>query len=457
MRILKEEHGQALIMTAIWMTILMGFVALAIDVGLLFRAKRNMQIVADAAATAAAVNNLYTGSVSSAQAAGQVAATLNGVTNGTNGAVVAINCPPASGPNTAGSCNNFFEAIVTMPNSTFFMGVISYKSSVTVAARAVAGAPIAGNACIWIMSPTASDTFHLQGSTTVDAPGCGIYVNSSSSNAVKITGNSSSFNGPDFDVVGGYSGHDTSPTGISTGVGATGPTIGTDITGPDPATACSGANTYTYNTLSWTPATSTYVHPLPAASAAGIVCFNNSSGVTISGGTTASPALLPGTLNGATVYLFENGVTIPTGATVSFGSATWNPPVGSTPGYYTNTSGAVIDLYGVGSSAGTLNQASNSVLNAYAPVLGPYNAVAIMEPPANTTQLQVQFGSNNESLDGIIYAPGAEVYLQDNGGGVTASGVVASTMNIKSSSLTIPGYSQANQNTTPFRVVTLVE
>jgi hypothetical protein len=88
---------------------------------------------------------------------------------------------------------------------------------------------------------------------------------------------------------------------------------------------------------------------------------------------------------------------------------------------------------------------------------GTYNAVAILQPASNTATLQVQFGSNNETLDGYIYAPGAEVFLQDNGGGVTASGVVANTMFVKSSSLTIPSYNAANPTTTPLRVVSLVE
>jgi len=183
-----------------------------------------------------------------------------------------------------------------------------------------------------------------------------------------------------------------------------------------------------------------------ASNASGVVCFS-SANVTLSAGLN-----LPGSSSGI-VYLFENGVTIPTGAAVTFGTGTYN----STTGQYTSTAGATMDLYGTGSSAGTLNQASNSLLNIYAPTSGSYNAVAILQPASNTTTLQVQFGSNNETLDGYIYAPGAEVYLQDNGGGVTASGVVANTMFVKSSSLTIPSYNAANLTTTPLRVVSLVE
>jgi hypothetical protein len=110
-------------------------------------------------------------------------------------------------------------------------------------------------------------------------------------------------------------------------------------------------------------------------------------------------------------------------------------------------------LYG-----GTLNQNSNSILNSFSPTSGAYNSISILQPLSNTTTpLQVQFGSNNQTLDGVIYAPGVQVYLQDNGGGVTASGVFANTMFIKSSTLTIPSYSNANPNTTPLRLVSMVE
>jgi hypothetical protein len=116
-----------------------------------------------------------------------------------------------------------------------------------------------------------------------------------------------------------------------------------------------------------------------------------------------------------------------------------------------STSGVTLDIYG-----GSFNQGSSN-LSIYAPTSGAYNGIAILQPAANTNQLQVQFGSSSEVLDGMIYAPGAEVFLQDHGGGVTATGVFADTMFIKSSTLTIPSYSAAHPTTTPLRAVTLVE
>ncbi len=444
----RNEEGQTLVLTALCMTAMMGFMALAIDVGMLFHTRRNLQIVADAAAVGATEDYFYNGgtaatpaaALSHAQLAGQAAATANGVTNGTDG-TVAINCAPTSGPNMGtGGCNGYFEAIVNQTNPTRFLSVFGALfgstgfAKMTVSARGVAGMPSNSNACIWIMNPTASDTFHLQGSGTVTAPGCGVYVNSTSSSAAKFTGNPT-YNGPSFAVVGGESGHTNNINDYEGGVAPTSPPIPTNLTGPVPPSGCK-------ITSALTSITTSNMASVSGSATNNVVCF--SGAVTLNDGVN-----LPGAANGI-VYVFQNGVTIPTGATVNMGTSTYNAGTNT----YSNTSGAVMDLYG-----GTLNQGSGqSQLNIYAPTAGTYNSLAIMQPTSNpTSQLQVQFGSNNEDLDGIIFAPGAEVFLQDNGGGVTATGVIANTMFIKSSSLTIPGYSVANAGTTPFRVITLVE
>jgi Flp pilus assembly protein TadG len=410
MRDRHKESGQALIFVALSMAVLMGFMALAIDVGLLFRARRNMQIAADAAAAAAALNYLYYGSVGTAKTAAINAAAANGVTIIDSD----INTPPLSGPNSGTTAGAYFEVIPHQPQGTTFMGVISHSGSVNVAARAVAGTPAASKACIWIGNPTGNDTFHLQGNTTVTAAGCGIYVNSSAAGGLKVTGGSTSVTAAYFDVVGNYSGKSTPPTNPVPNSPPQSNPLGS-IPGPNPATDCTGSNTVTAATV--TSSTS-------ISSANGITCFS-AANVNLSAGIT---------LPGGVIYVFENGVNI--GGTMTLGSS---------------TSGVTLDIY-----SGTFNQ-GNSNLSIFAPTSGTYNGIAIMQPASNATTLQVQFGSGNETLDGMIYAPGAEVYLQDNGGGVTATGVIADTMYIKSSSLTIPSYSAAHPTTTPLRAVTLVE
>jgi uncharacterized membrane protein len=62
------------------MTAMLGFMALALDVGILFRARRITQIAADAAAVAGALDYLYNGSTTSATTAGKSASATNGAT-----------------------------------------------------------------------------------------------------------------------------------------------------------------------------------------------------------------------------------------------------------------------------------------------------------------------------------------------------------------------------------------
>jgi len=57
MRNVKSEHGSVLIMAAVMVVVLLGFLALAIDVGMVLTAKSELQNVADSAAFAG-VNKL---------------------------------------------------------------------------------------------------------------------------------------------------------------------------------------------------------------------------------------------------------------------------------------------------------------------------------------------------------------------------------------------------------------
>jgi hypothetical protein len=398
-----NENGQVLVLAALGMTVLMGFMALATDLGILFRARRDLQIAADAAAVAGALDYLYNGSSNSATAAGRAASSANGVTNATGGAVVTISVPPAGGPN-AGN-NSYVEATVTKPHRTVFMGMFGF-SSVTVGARAVAGTPTTGQACIWLMANSGM-ALDLQGAYSILATSCGIYVNSPSSNALNVTGNGGILNASFLDVVGNSPpSHQTSPTPATINAAPRTSPWG-NLTGPTPTSGCTTTDSTT------TSISSTVAGPGLNSS----ICYTKA--VTLNGATL-----------GAGTYMFEKGVTVSGTVTVNSGT---------------------LDIY-----SGTFNQ-GNAILNVTAPTSGIYNGIAIMQPLTNTTQLQVQFGSSNQTLDGYIYAPGAEVYLQDNGGGIVATGIVAASMYDKASSIRIPSYDAAHPATTPNRVVTLVE
>lgn len=392
-------------LSVLCMTILLGFAALAVDVGALFRAKRNLQIAADAAATAGALDYLYNGSSTSAKTAAKAASGQNGYTDGTGGVTVTVNLPPGSGPNTGST--GYVEAIVSSPNPTYFMKLFNL-SSVTVSARAVAGTPTAGGPCIWLMN-TSGNGLTLQGSYDIEASNCGIYVNSDTSDAIGVTGGGGTMNALYLDVVGNSTlQHQTSPTTATMNAAPRSNPFG-GLTGPTASNSWQGCGT----TSTATTITGTVTGP----GFTSVTCYTNA--VTISNATL-----------GAGLYVFENGVSISGNVQVN---------------------GGTIDV-----ENGSFNQ-GNGTLQLTAPTSDAYNGIAIMQPPGNTNQLQIQFGSSTETLDGMIYAPGAQVYLQDHGGGVTATGIVAASMYDKSSVIDVPNYNVVHASTSPFRVVTMVE
>jgi hypothetical protein len=465
MKILRNEEGQTLVLTALCGSVLLGFMALALDVGVLFHNRREIQTAADAAALAGAKDYIYNQSVSSAQTAACAAAAANGfpgncttssagVCSG-SGTVICVNLPPQSGPNTAAGAGNFVEAIVMQPTSTIFR-----TGSITVNARAVAATPTNGQACIWLMAPT-GPAFDVQGSYDIEAKGCGIYVNSDTSDAMGVKGAAGTVNAQFIDVVGNASlQHQTTPTPATMNSGTRSDPWG-DLQGPcyDSA-SCTAADkvnplesnscvTGDTNVSTATSITSSTTIPTPKN---GVVCFtggNKNNPPLITGSTAFT---FPGASSGVT-YVFTNGVEIDTGTTVTFGSGpTYDKTSGTFP-ITPKTVGATLDV-----GNGTLKQDSNSLLNIYAPTNGSGDGIAIMQSPWNTGTLQLQFGSNNEVLDGYIYAPGGEVYMQDSGGGVTATGLVAKQLYDKTTAFTVAkSYDQANPTTTLNATLVLVE
>jgi len=430
------ESGQVLVLTALSMAALLGFVALATDVGLLFNAKRKLQIAADAAATAAAIKYVYSASSSDAIAAGQAAASANGMADGTGGVSVVINDPPTSGYHTT---SGYFEAIVSQPNPTYFMKVFNYNS-MTVVARAVAGVVGPSDACIYVLDPSASGAMTLQGSFNVDAPKCGVIVDSTDPDALQFTGAAGTLTAAWVGVAGGDGGHssDSTPAPV-TGVVPMNNPLG-NVTGPNPSTDCG-----------YSSAATSITQTSPEASAGGVVCFTNPKGVTLSNVTLASG-----------IYVFEYGVTL-SGEVSTLPAGTTNPP----PTDYSG--GATLDIYG-----GAMNINTGTILELVAPSqsTGLSTAgIAILEPAPNSNAITIQKGNATGTITGIILAPDAQLYLQDSGGDNTPctstlltncaisfySDIIVGQLFDKTATMAINSYSQAYPTDTPLKKIGLVE
>ena len=177
----RRESGQILLLATIAMVVLLGFSALAVDMGHLYSTRRRMQTAADAAAIAGATA-LRDGQDYS-KAADDVSS-FNGFTNSQNNVAVTVSEPTLPSPYPSGV--TYVEVDITQTVPTYFLRALGYKS-MKVGARAVSGA-VAGPACVYALDPTHSSTLALTGNANVTSQ-CGIINDSTSSSGLSLTGN----------------------------------------------------------------------------------------------------------------------------------------------------------------------------------------------------------------------------------------------------------------------------
>lgn len=355
---LKEERGQALIIVVLSLTCILGFVALATDVGILLQTKRRMQTAADSAAIAGAAELRY-GNVSTAALAG---AADNGVVNGSNGATVSVNDPPQLGPHAGDAA--YVEVIATQNNPTFFMRAF-HINALDVSARAVATLG-SGNGCIYTLDPTGTG-LRMNGSGNINVPDCGIVIDSSDSDAIRKNG-SGTITAGSIGVVGGVN---------ENGSGSITPTPVTGIAPAGDPLAFLSPPPYTSGSCLPNPRINGSANfTLGPSSSGGVVCYN---GLSING--SGNGQLNPGVyvINGD--FNFNGSGTLQgTGVTFYF------PPGGS---------------FGLNGS---------HTVDLSAPTSGAYNGVLFYQDPANHQDVTVN-GSSSSVFTGIFYFPGAELTL----------------------------------------------
>src|SRR4051794_7484953 len=112
-----DQQGQVLVMTVFCMAVLIGMLGLAVDVGVLFHARRQMQSVADAAAMAGATEMYYNGATN-VDTRAKAAAKANGVDSAVSGNAVIVTTSPALAGGVA--CPTCVKVQVAKPNPTIF-------------------------------------------------------------------------------------------------------------------------------------------------------------------------------------------------------------------------------------------------------------------------------------------------------------------------------------------------
>lgn len=193
----NSRRGAVVLLVAITLPVLIGFAGLAVDVGILWTTKRELQTATDAAAVAAATA-LRNGQ--SCQLAANDLSSLNGFTDGTEGVTVTANHPPSIGRYAGDS--DYVEVFVAKPQPSYFMRIFG-PPSVTVRTRAVAsGVTFSGSSCVYALNRSVPSAIHTDPGSNLTSS-CGVFSNSSSQRAITADGY---IDAPAVGVVGNYSG-----------------------------------------------------------------------------------------------------------------------------------------------------------------------------------------------------------------------------------------------------------
>ncbi len=432
---LKEASGQVLVMTALSITVLLGFIAFATDVGLLLRERRMVQTAVDSAAIAGAAESLYEGTpgyvtpgiwrAASGDAAfnGFTAGASNGTRNGSTGTTLKLNIYPnitIPAFNSAG----YVQAVVTQTTPTFFMNMFGFRS-MDVTVTAIAANNLKSDGCIYVQDGDNldyNDTVDLNGHSLIASPNCGMTVNGS----IDMSGSSSinaKFVTASGTIKGGQAGWSNAPAPPDPL-----PYLQLDGNKPTPGSPCN----------------------LPADSGMKSCVYDFMGGKL--DGTKTTVKLDPGTL-----YYFDVPVTIS-------GNVTDSTQIGADGLPVLGTGGVTIFLAGTTpylnfNHVGTLNLSAPTdstcsgtfcsiLLDAplVGKVSGTYSCSAGNgNNGGNKGEIYFDFGSSTTTLNGILYAPYMQLFVQDQGASTNLNtDLIIGNICAQSGNLNVNGYSSGN-------------
>ncbi len=389
----RSRRGTIAVLVAISCTMLMSFVALSLDGGILQEERRHAQATADAAAMAGATvlyenypKDQGADPQGSAKAAALNFAKQNGYTNDRATSVVTVHIPPASGPY-AGQAG-FVEVEVTYYQQRSFSSIFG-AGPIPVRARAVArGAWVAPNIGVIVLDYTGKAALSAQGNGAFTEAGAPVIVNSNNSSAVVDSGNGL-LKAPQFDITGNYvvTGNgqfitEPIPNNIFTGVHPTpDPLAYLPVPAQPPAGLMSkkaiGAGNFQY-----TLAPGTYYN-LPNFNTGDVLLFQQASA-----GNSGIFYLASGGLN-------SQGATIKMDSDTSGGIMIYNAGTGSSD---------KINI--TGNPAGSVN---------LSPITsGTYKGMTYFQARNASQEVHIE-GNGTFNIKGTLYAAGAELQAVGNG------------------------------------------
>ena len=246
-----ERRGAMLVFVAVSMVLLMGFLALTLDVGAGNRQRRLAQTAADAAALAGAAEifrDITDPGV--IKPAAQAEALRNGFNDADPDVQVQVfyEPGPVTGPHAGDGA--YVEVVIDKTIPTIFAGIFNF-ASLGVRTRAVAGVGSYALNCVYSLEPTGPQAIEIAngGELTTN---CGVSINSTNPNALDVnsSGQLDTQNGG-IAIAGSWTGNKTPSPAPSTGAplfenplkNLTMPTVG----------ACDYNNTVVTGTMTLSP------------------------------------------------------------------------------------------------------------------------------------------------------------------------------------------------------------
>ncbi|MDE3196478.1 MAG: hypothetical protein KGN84_09050 [Acidobacteriota bacterium] len=396
-------------MVTLSLLFLFGVIGLAVDLGWCYYLKSAVQTAADAAASAGAVYAYNNGDTCSSGCGTPY--TCDGTTPPTNSLQAGCLYAAANGPLTlsatmlennssnqsAGVAGNapalWVQATVSTATPMLFLYSSGFHNA-TISASATAGiTTIPASSCIYLLGTTANTTvLSVTGASALSTRGCGIYVKSSYSKAIDITGSSS--------VKSGCNSSGNSCTGPIWVGGRPGFNLGgTSTISPAPTTSQTVTDPLaSMNMPSWSSCNSL------TASGNGY-SIGNSNTATVDPGTYCGGIKVMGaaklTLNSGTYVLLGGGLNVSNSGVLNGSGVTF---------YNTHDSSASDGMPGGAHTAGAITGTGAGVMNLSAPSAGAYQGMLFMQDRNQPTAASFA-NSAQMNVTGTFYFPDAAVSL----------------------------------------------
>ena len=417
-KLVHAEDGTVTVVLAVCLAGILGMIGLALDVGQLRLSKQKIQVAADAAAMAGAMEIASCSGAPSCELMTTAARSslsensFNGSTlftscnQGTNGnlELTVNNGPCALGTDDPNSGNiDFVEAVIAYKQPTYFVSLLGIKSALMNARAEATATP--SDDCVYTLGTSGIGMLieangNVQGGNLQVLLGCGIRVNSSSSTALTVR-SGMSITASAVGVVGGYSiesGGSINPTAT------TGTIPSRDLLTKMPAPSFSAASCQANPNV-------TATKTLGPVSPGGTICYN---GLSIGGSGTTT--FNPGT------YIINGPMSVTTSGLIS----------GNGVSFYI-------------APGGSLTMSGSGTVNLSAPTSGAYNGILVFQDRQNIRQLNIT-DSASSTLQGIFYAASAPLAFTGNAQGHYYSSFVTSALTIGGAG-TFTNYALVNKKT----------